>query len=225
MKYISDEELTRAAKKVGEAIRKSLPDPETCRHEFSPEFQKKIEVLKEQGRRKEQKIKYLQRACIAATIALCCTGVMLAANPDARAAVSSWIRSIYENAIVYRFTSDSQETVLPEYEVGYIPDGYEENQVLETHTGKTIIFSNGRDMIFINWYLLSDNMNVEARAVDAELIPDKVNDHDAEWIVPNDSSQTTDLLWTDDRRGVGFIVSGYLERAELLKIAESISCT
>ena len=56
MKYISDEELTRAAKKVGEAIRKSLPDPETCRHEFSPEFQKKIEVLKEQGRRKEQKI-------------------------------------------------------------------------------------------------------------------------------------------------------------------------
>lgn len=122
-------------------------------------------------------------------------------------------------------TSDSQETVLPEYEVGYIPDGYEENQVLETHTGKTIIFSNGRDMIFINWYLLSDNMNVEARAVDAELIPDKVNDHDAEWIVPNDSSQTTDLLWTDDRRGVGFIVSGYLERAELLKIAESISCT
>ena len=68
MKYISDEELTRAAKKVGEAIRKSLPDPETCRHEFSPEFQKKIEVLKEQGRRKEQKIKYLKRACIAATI-------------------------------------------------------------------------------------------------------------------------------------------------------------
>ena len=61
LKYISDEELTRAAKKVGEAIRKSLPDPETCRHEFSPEFQKKIEVLKEQGRRKEQKIKYLKR--------------------------------------------------------------------------------------------------------------------------------------------------------------------
>lgn len=57
LKYISDEELTRAAKKVGEAIRKSLPDPETCRHEFSPEFQKKIEVLKEQGRRKEQKNK------------------------------------------------------------------------------------------------------------------------------------------------------------------------
>ena len=83
MKYISDEELTRAAKKVGEAIRKSLPDPETCRHEFSPEFQKKIEVLKEQGRRKEQKIKYLKRACIAATIALCCT-CLLYTSPSPR---------------------------------------------------------------------------------------------------------------------------------------------
>lgn len=223
MKTISDEVLVRAAKLVGSAMRESLPDPDTCRHEFSPEFQKEIQAMKERARRAERSAKYLKRASIAAVIALCCTGLFLAVNPEARATVSSWFKSIYENTLVYHFSAEFQGDTLPECDIGYIPEGYEEDRVIETHTGKTILFSDGNDMFFVDWYMLSDSMALQILSTDIELIPTTVNSHNAEFIVPEDQSETTDLLWTDDERGIGFVVSAYMEKEELMKIAESIT--
>lgn len=223
MNTISDEVLMRAAKLVGRAMRESLPDPGTCQHEFSPEFQKEIQAMKKRARWKERSAKYLKRASIAAVIALCCTGLFLAVNPEARAAVSSWFKSIYENTLVYHFSAEFQGDTLPECDIGYIPEGYEEDQVMEAYASKTIIFSDETNMIFIDLYRLSDSMALQIASTDIELIPATVNGHNAEFIVPEDQSETTDLLWTDDERGIGFVVSGYLEKEELLKIAESIT--
>lgn len=225
MNTISDEVLMRAAKSVGRAMRESLPDPDTCQHEFSPEFQKEIQAMRKRARRAERSAKYLKRASIAAVIALCCTGLFLAVNPEARAAVSSWFKSIYENTLVYHFSAEFQGDTLPECDIEYVPDGYVEDQIIETYTGTTVILSGPNDMIFINWWMLSDSMALQTNALNAEIIPTTVNGNDAEFIVPDDKSETTDLLWTDNGRGVLFTVSGYLEKEELLKIAESIRYT
>lgn len=223
MNTISDEVLMRAAKLVGRAMRESLPDPDTCQHEFSPEFQKEIQAMKKRARWKERSAKYLKQASIAAVMALCCTGLFLAVNPEARAAVASWFRSIYENTLVYHFSAEYKEDTLPECDIGYIPEGYEEDRVIETGTEKTILYSNGNDKFLVDWYMLSDNMALQVFSTDVELIPVTVNGHNAEFIVPRDASQTTDLIWTDDGRGIGFTVSSYLAKDEILKIAESIT--
>lgn len=219
---ISDEELTRAAKLVGKALHESLPAPEDCKHEFSAAFQQNIEILKKEAKKKERAAKYLKRTAIAAMLALCCTGVLVSVNPSARATVLSWVREFYENAIVYRFFGDSQDKQLPELEINYLPSGYSEDSTTETHTSKTMVFSNGDVLLFIDWWILSDSSALQAQTEGAAVILTTVNGHDAEIIVPNNSNETTDLLWADDEHGIGFMISGYLEIEELLNIAESI---
>lgn len=220
---ISDEELTHAAKLVGKALHDSLPAPEDCKHEFSAAFQQNIEMLKKEAKKKERTSKYLKRTAVAAMLALCCTGVLDSVNPSARAAVLTWVREFYENTIVYRFFGDSQDKQLPKLEINYLPSGYSENSTTETHTSKTVVFTNGDDFLFIDWWLLSDSSALQAQTEGATVILASVNGHDAEIIVPNDSSETTDLLWADDEHGIGLMVSGYLEIEELLNIAESIT--
>lgn len=220
---ISDEDLTRAAKVVGKAMHDALPDPAACRHEFSPAFQQRIETLKKKKRKKEQVTKYIQRTAIAAVLALCCTGVLLAVDPSARAVVSSWVREFYENTIVYRFFGNFPVKQLPELEIGYLPDGYKEESITETHTSKTLVFSRGEDLLFIDWWQLGDSGNLQIPTTDVETESATVNGQPAEFIIPDDNTQTTDLLWTDDERGYGFMVSAYLDMEEIMRIAESIS--
>lgn len=219
---MSDEELTRAAKLVGKALHDSLPSPEDCKHEFSAAFQQNIETLKKKAQKKERAAKYIRRTAIAAMLALCCTGVLISVNPSARATVLTWAREFYENTIVYRFFGNPQDNQLPELIINYLPSGYSEDSAIETHTSRTMVFSNGDDLLFIDWWLLSDSSALQAQTEGAAVISTTVNGHDAEIIVPNDSSETTDLLWADDEHGIGLMVSGYLEIEELLNIAESI---
>ena len=42
---ITDEMMAQAAEEVDMAILAQLPDPAECRHEFSPEFEKKTAAL------------------------------------------------------------------------------------------------------------------------------------------------------------------------------------
>lgn len=42
---ITDEMLAQAAKEVDEAILNQLPDPAECKHEFAPEFYRKMAEL------------------------------------------------------------------------------------------------------------------------------------------------------------------------------------
>lgn len=219
---ISDEELTRAAKLVGKALHDSLPAPEDCKHEFSLAFQQNMEIIKRNARKKERAAKCIKRTAVAAMLALCCTGVLVSVNPSARATVLTWVREFYENTIVYRFFGDSQDKQLPELEINYLPGGYSEDSMTETHTSKTIVFSNGDDLLFVDWWLLSDSSALQAQTEGANVISTTVDGHDAEIIVPNESSETTDLLWADDEHGIGLMVSGYLEIEELLNVAESI---
>ena len=156
-------------------------------------------------------------------LALCCTGVLLVADPSARAVVSSWAREFCENTIVYRFFGDSSVKQLPELKIGYLPDGYKEESTAETYTSKTLVFSKGKDLLFIDWWQLGDSGNLQIPTTDVETKSATVNGQPAEFIIPDDDTQTTDLLWTDDERGYGFMVSAYLDMEEIMKIAESIS--
>lgn len=220
---ISDEELTRAAKLVGAAMRETLPDPDACKFEPSLDFQRKILRLKKKAKRKETISKYARNVAMAAVLTLCFTGIWLAVSPDARATVTSWVRDFYENTIVYYFDGGSQLEPFQECEIGYIPDGYRKVDEIETYTQKTIKYSNGENIIFVDWWQLSASGDLQVFTSEIENEPATVNGQLAEFIIPEDKTQTIDLFWTDDERGYGFLVSAYLDKEEIIKIAESIS--
>lgn len=59
---------------------------------------------------------------------------------------------------------------MTERDNGYIPDDYKEERVIETYVSKTIIFSDGINMIVVGWCMLSDSMAFQALTTDAGLI-------------------------------------------------------
>lgn len=221
---IDDEELTRAAKLVGKAIRESLPDPDTCAHEPSLKFKNTIKRLEKRTRRKNKIVKYIKKGITAAVIALCCTGMWIASNPEARAFVSSWVHGIYENTIVFLFHGNSEPTSLPEYEVNYLPTGYYEiPSNIEMTSMKSKRYSNGEEVIYIDCMILAPGSPLQVFSTDIEIRETTVNESYAEFIIPQDKTQTIDLLWADEERNVRFIISAFLDMDEIIKIAESIT--
>lgn len=92
-----EEDLIRAAAWVYHAMAETFPSPGEYTHDFSPEFERKMEAVIALERRNRQ-VPALRWAVI---ILLCLAlglGVMTALNPDARAGLFSWVRS-YEEVV------------------------------------------------------------------------------------------------------------------------------
>ena len=101
--YLTDEMLARAAKSVGETMLASLPDPEDCRHAFSPEFERSMERLIQKAKRKTRIRRCLQSIAVAALAVVIGLSAWLAVDTEARAAMVEWVRTVYEDSIVYEF--------------------------------------------------------------------------------------------------------------------------
>ena len=78
----------------------------------SPEFTRRMESVVQQGARRQSRRRMWQRTAAAlVTVCLSC-GVILAASPVARAAVSRWFVQITELVTAYRITpADAGDTV------------------------------------------------------------------------------------------------------------------
>ena len=100
---LTDEMLTQAAKQVAESMKASLPVPKECHHEFPPEFERDMKRLAAQTERRRHMRRYLQRvaaACLAVVISL---STWLAVDAEARAAFVQWVKTVYEQSVVYEF--------------------------------------------------------------------------------------------------------------------------
>lgn len=93
----------------------------------SPEFARRMEPVVQQGAQRQSRRRMWQRTAAAlATVCLSC-GVILAASPVARAAVSRWFVQITELVTAYRITpADAGDTVqdyTPTAPLGYVLSG------------------------------------------------------------------------------------------------------
>ena len=68
---ISDERLKQAVHEAAEALDRSLPDPEACTYEPSPEFEARMQTLiREMGEKRERKERRRKLAHRAACLAI-----------------------------------------------------------------------------------------------------------------------------------------------------------
>ena len=123
---ITDEMLREAARESLEDYVNSLErdyDP-AHPHQFSKEFEKKIERLK---RRANHPVFYktMQRVASVVLAILIGGGAWLTVDVEARAAFFGWVKEVYETFFVYRFSGDADmSTKTSNYEPNWIPDGY-----------------------------------------------------------------------------------------------------
>ena len=229
----SDSELTNPAKSALTSMMSAIPQPEECDHEFSSEFEEKMQDVFKKERRRRAMRRASKR--VAMLFLVCCVtaGVYLGVDTGARAAFFGWIREHYENYFVYCFSGDlnpAAEPMLPkmEFKPEWLPGGYVWDGSSEINGQVEISFKNqeGDELTFgympnpakhdwttESWEMdLSDMTHTEAT----------VNGYAADLFVPKGGADSNILMWTSYENDAAFYVSGPIEVPDLLRVAESV---
>ena len=226
--YFSENELREAARIVAEAMLDSLPAPEACHHDVSPDFLSKMAPLLVKAKRRETARRWTRRAAAALLALVIGATSWLAVDTQARAAFFSWVREVYENSVVYRFFNDTSVVdQLPDYRPSWVPDGYVQTDVIETDTVCSIIYQNitdPSDSFIFDYNLYSDNTNsaLLTEKDEYEFQELSVNGKTAHYYHSLNDDRANDLIWIDETTAILFTLNGYLEQDVMLHIAESV---
>lgn len=219
---LTDERLISAAGNVAMCILDSYPPPTHCSHTFSEQFERKMDKL---FRKVNHPILYRSiryAACILLTLTLV-FGSVLAFSPQARAYVGKWIKQKYESFYQYFFVGDVYSETPCRYELSFVPDGYSLIDSYEDSSGEAFIYANEIGQILQFTYMTNSNSSslfVEAE----EYIQKKVLVHSlpGEVYISKEENHSNGIIWTDDTSGTLFFISGNLQEADLISIAQQV---
>ena len=222
----SDKDLQLAASKVRTALLESLPPPSDCAHEFSDSFLGKMNRLLQQDKHKQTRKKAFQRIAAVFLALLIGAGALFAFNSDVRAAVIQWVREVYENSILYRFSGEKVDAVLPDCEIDWLPDGYMETDVYQDGDLFSALYENksGKSIV-INYYYMQDGTFHDVVFEDEAKYSHKVvsiNENPADYYEVTDGYDSNDLIWIDEESKIAFHISSYLNDEVMIRIVENI---
>lgn len=220
--YLTDEMLAQAAKNVGETMLASLPDPEEYYHEFLPDFEQRMERLIRRTEKKRHIHQCLLRVAAAVLALVVGLSAWMAVDTKARAAVVEWIRTIYEDSIVYEILHPGASIEGVSYRLGRIPDGYTLVQEVNGETMRTTLYQNDDARLLFS-YIFSQNGNqIEFSTENSEPEPVTVCGYMGEFYEAQDDGETNELVWFDDENGILFTLSSFLGKEVMLEMAESV---
>lgn len=155
-------------------------------------------------------------------------GSLLAVSPTVRAALLQWVTEWYETHITYRYTGEDMAGAMPQYEITELPEGYAEVESKRTEWPNqvNIVYRNGREgkTIYLNYIHMNQGAATDFVVEDVEILPVVVNGLDGQlfWR-SNWENEWNTVTWIDPDSGLQFSVKAYLDKADILNIAESVS--
>ena len=226
MNRITDSQLTQAAAIVRNSMLMALDQAEIPTHNFSSEFEVKIQALRKQENHR-QAIHKVMRRCIAAILAFIMgTGVFLTVNVEARATVIAWIKEVFEDRIEYWFTGVSQKT-FPEYDLTWVPDDMECIYDEATEHSRSVVYMKPNDpqqgFTFSYTRMLEGSGTIMVINETAHsIIPVDINGMIGDLYLSQDPEITHCLIWFDEEQQIAFNITSYMDSDVILHIAESI---
>jgi len=224
-----EEHLKIATAEAAEHIAASLPDEKDCNHEFSEQFERRMQgFIDNWGKRKKHPV--ARRVLLLAAAILLAFGILMAAIPEVRAAVGGWLRDIYEIYTVYHFygtpssETDNVDTIeMPHYELTWVPEGYEYYQTVgNSHMRLILYIKDDKGLAF--QYVAGDDGT--ALFIDTDgYHPEKVMVGNLEGIIyisPYDDEGSI-IVWQDEESGMLFTVDVFEDKEILIRIAESVT--
>lgn len=219
---ISDEMLKQAATELAMAMNESLPDPEECTHQFSPEFEKKIKRI---TRRANHPILYRSLRNVASVLLVIAIGFgsVLAISPEVRAAVFGWVKEQYQSLYEYFFEGDSVPLETATYYLGWLPEGCEFVTSYETSGGEVYIYSTRQNSIVQFSYISEpDDEKMYTDGVEIDTKSVIINGCPGEIYISQDEKDTNSIIWTDTSQMILFSIYGNYDEETLVKMAENI---
>lgn len=218
---LTDEELLEAAPLARARFFSALPNPDECNHQFSHHFERRMRVLLR--RQKHQTThRIAQRAAAVFLAVLIGTGVWLAVDTDARAAVLQWVREWYETHIVYRFSGEPAKQDAS-YAPTWMPEGYQEKSAsILPGLIKRVYQNEDQNKILMEYVPMQQGTAISAASETAEEESVQINGNQGTLYLESDPNQNSVLVWCDDCAGMAFTLSASLSREDILHIAESV---
>lgn len=197
-------------------------DPEN-QHVFSAEFEKRIKKLK---RKADHPVFYrtMQRVALIILTILLAGGAWITVDAEAKAAFFGWVREIYETYVVYIFKTEAPDDVeAADYRPTWIPEGYTEFYFDDSEATVFVTYSNeaGQMMNFSYSHNPDETMWLVDRN-NAVISQTVVNGRIAELFTSTSMDNASAMIWSTEDNTV-FYLSAFLDDAELIRIAESVS--
>lgn len=216
---ITDEMLQEAAAKVSMAMLDTLPKPEDCEHNFSPQFQRKMRKLLYTNKKRT----VLRHAVAAILVVLFGSFSWLGVDVEARAAFFSWIRTQYENTFVYHFSGPDINTNLLSYSLGWLPEGYVEVSRVQEDTIILYVYGGPDDgMIFFRYSPMSDGIidAVTTNGIEPEAVV--INGMAGDFYLSDVASETNELIWFDQDANIAFSLSSFFDKTVMMRMAQNV---
>lgn len=220
----SDERLRVAAKIAGEAIMASYSADAEPDHCFSPEFEQKMDLLIQQTKKKPRYTLLQKVASIILAIAIG-SGIWLAIDTDAHAAVFGWIREQYENIFHYHFAGDKNTTSEQSYELGWLPEGYSFHHRRDMTGRADVIYVNeSGNIISLTYTTDLSNTSLDIFLMDDYSVSTKVKIGSviADLYITSNAGSSNVIAWEDSDENALFVISAVEDSDTLIKLAENV---
>lgn len=216
---ISEEALRKAAEEANDCLLRSLDAESIPAHHFSARFERKMRRLIRRARHPAAYRALTRAVCVLLALILG-SGVFLAVNPEARAAFFGWVRTQYERLFVYDMTSTSEQTDLPVYTLGWLPEGYEESIRYCTPNLTRVVYSNSLgDAID---FLYSNQGNIYINPIDTTTHPATIDGQPAEIYCSENANENNNIVWSTAKPIIVFEISGKFDEDILIYMAENV---
>lgn len=223
---LTDSVLREAAIQARDAMLASLPDDDEIQIDITPSFEKKMAPLLAKMRRRYHFQQISKRVAAVLIAALIGVTTWLAVDENARAVALKWLRTVYEDQIVYQFFGGREESadIKLNYEPKWLPDGYEEVERTDGYSIRLIVYDydgiplyfkcfkarEGAESIFI-----TDGYDYQEKEVEIGSLTGIFYEF-------SDPEETNEIVWIDEDMRVAFTVSAYLDEETMVQIAESV---
>lgn len=221
---MNEEELSRAAARAAELLNEALPRPEDCNHTFSPRFRRKMRHLLFRQNHPVL-MRGLQSAAVLFLTITVLFGSLLTVSTDAREFVFGWVRGQFGSGFIYTFDGDAAPSEIPQYCLGWIPDGYTQDFTSELEGGKILIYGNaeGTQMLFA--YSSASTGTVFALHQTDDCIQEDVSINGMTgtiYISPRENEPSA-IVWIDPERNIVFDIGAVVDPQALIKMAENVT--
>lgn len=221
---ISEERLGAAARAAQARIAAGYPEPEDCRHAFSPEFEADMAALfrPRQTRRAAALVVARRAACLVLVLLLGC-GTWLSVDAQARERLLGWVHQQTADTQLYFYTGERREKPDPaRYRLGQVPEGYAARSVYLAEFGASHCFRNEAGAVLTFGYLkrdsaaVSSNISFSTEGMEGQTVT--VSGGTADFYYGGQKGNI--LVWT--REDTLFYLDGPLTREELTRLAEAV---
>lgn len=215
---MTEKQLRQAAEEYVQALAEGLDAPEE--HTFSRRFERGMRGLLAKSAHPAWAA-FGRAVASFAMVMLVLFGSVLAVDAEARELFLGWFRQQMDGAVHFSSRNPSQEDT--QYQLTWIPEGYEFYDSMQLDGGEDILYVNeAGDFFAFSYQHSSENGETYFFPGEHEEKHVSVQGTTGTLYLPHDKTNGKDLIWQNEA-GTLFEISGRCDEAVLLRAAESVS--